>query len=209
MTESYGSNSTIIARQEAAPADFGFETDADRDAFLDTLREQASSEVVEHCDRVFSLVEGQSELVYGTGRETFRVDHYPVRNISELKVGGRSLTKGKDYRVKTPAGRPDTNAGVIQKLGSRHRRRWPRGKEIEVTYDWGYETTPPVVDRVVEDMVVEALEKADADRSSSAKSSESMDGYSVSWDNSDVSDYMTLDESKRNRLEGLRRRGTA
>ena len=208
MSEAYGSNATIIARVGADPETFGFESDTDLEDFLDTLRQQASSEIVEFCDRVFSLQTGETEIIHGTGRKTFQTRNYPVRDIQSIEIRGAELDSDH-YQIQTPPGRPDTNSGLIERIGSRHRRRWPRGNEIEVVYDWGYEEPPSVVERVVEDMVVEALEKADADRQSSAKSSESMDGYSVSWDNSDVSDYLTLDESKRNRLKPLKRMGMA
>lgn len=210
MTEAYGSTSIIISRVGAEPSGFGFEDDDETSAqdqleeFITELRERASSEVIEYCGQVFSLVEGETDVLRGSGRQEITTRNYPVQEIHAIREGSRTIDDSQ-YELVTTPGRPDRNSGRIE----RRRRRWASGREITVEYDWGYAKTPSVVDSVVEDTVVEVLEKADVDRQSSAKQSESMDGYSISWDNSDIADAITLTEAMQTRLDPLRRRGRA
>jgi len=204
---SYGSTQTIINRQGATPSDFGLENESNpQDAlknFIDDLRERASSEVEQFCDRVFDLQQGETQTLTGNGTDRIKVRNYPVVTINSIEVGASTLDSGA-YEIKSTPGNPTMNAGIINRVD---RRVWP-GRRITVDYDWGFENTPGVVKTVVEDMVVEVLEKAVADRQSNGTSSISMDGYSVSW-SSDVQDYIRLDESKRNRLRPLKRQGRA
>lgn len=200
----YGSTQTILTRQGATPEQFGFGNSTELENFVDDLREEASSEVEEHCDRVFSLQQGETETVRGNGTQRIQVRNYPVVSINSIEVRAHTVDASAYQIVQTP-GRTSMNAGIIERTD---RRVWP-DERLTVDYDWGLETPPGVVRSVVEDMVVEVLEKAVADRESSGKSSESMDGYSVSWDNSDIQQYLTLDEAKRKRLEGLTRQGVA
>jgi len=202
---SYGSRSTVITRQGATPEAFGLANQTELENFVDDLLARASSEVEEHCGRVFGEVTGETETLFGNDTKRISLDNYPVTSINSVVVGQSALDTSQ-YRIETAPGRPDRNAGIIERTD---RRVWPAGREITVDYDWGFGETPGVVKAVVEEMVVEVLEKAVVDRESSGKSSESMDGYSVSWDNSDVQDLITLDEAKRKRLEGLARQGVA
>lgn len=208
----YGSTSTIITRVGATPEAFGFDSEdadgnspqAQLEAFVDDLRARASDEAERYCDRVFGLQEGEVERIQGNGTSTISVSNYPVVAINEIRVGS-SIIDPSNYQIEGTSARTADNAGIIERVG---RRRWPR-RRITVDYDWGYESPPGVVEQVVEDAVVEVLEKAVVDRESSGKSSESMDGYQVSWDNSDAQQFQLLNESMRTKLEPLRRRGMA
>lgn len=204
---SYGSTSVIITRQGTEPADFGFEDKTDPEAeleeFIQDLQRRASDEVDRFCSRSFQLHEGVTERLRGNGTVAISLRHYPVVAINEIRVGAH-LLDGSKYQL-DDTGPPDENPGIVERVDG---RVWPP-RQIEVDYDWGWEEPPGVVEGVVEDAVVEALEKAAVDRASSAKSSESMDGYSVSWDNSDIQELVQLDEQRRTRLRPLRRRGRA
>lgn len=201
----YGDTQTIITRQGAAPGDLGFGNQSDLESFIDDLRARASSEVDQFCDRIFAQQTGETETLTGNGTERLRVRNYPVTSINSIEVGATTLDSSSYQLVSTPA-QQSRNAGIIERTD---RRVWPPNHQITVDYDWGFTETPGVVKAVVEDMVVEVLEKAVVDRNSSGKSSESMDGYSISWDNSDVEAYIRLDESKRKRLKPLKRQGVA
>lgn len=202
---SYGSTDTILTRQGGTPDQFGFANQTELEAFVDDLRARASSEVEEFCERVFGVEQGETETRQGTGTDTIRVRNYPIVAVNSVTVG-RSTLDASAYQIVQSSGRPNRNAGLIERTD---RRVFPVGRRVTIDYDWGFQETPGVVKAVVEDMVVEVLEKAVVDRESSGKSSESMDGYSISWDNSDAEDYLRLDESKRQRLEGLARQGVA
>jgi hypothetical protein len=204
---SYGSTDRVISRQGASPDDLGFGSQSDLETFIDDLREQASDEVRRYVDVELDLVENHVDYLTGNGQRIISTPNDPVRTIHRLEVSGASLTEGDDYRLKPTPGNPDQNTGRLERI----RGYWRSGAEIEIEYDWGYgdQYRPRVVDAVVEDMAVKVLEKAVVDRSSSGKSSESMDGFSVSWDNSDLQQYLTLDKAKRKRLEPLKRQGVA
>ena len=204
---SYGSTQTIINRQGASPDAFGFDdtsNPSDRlESFIDDLRDRASSEVEEYCGRVFNS-HSDTETLTGNGTDIIQVRHYPIVTINSIEVGASTLDADA-YEIEPDPGRPTRNPGLIRRTD---RRVWPT-RRITVDYQWGFQEAPSVVAQVVEDMVVEVLEKAVADRKSDGKSSQSMDGYSVSWNQSDVQDYIRLDESKRKRLKPLKRQGRA
>lgn len=200
----YGSTSLIIARTGAEPETFGVGTEEQLEEILERLQKRASSLVEEYCDRVFDTVEGHVDVVQGTGRRGISTRNYPVLEVHEIRVG--SSTIGADAYAVEEGTRPGRNAGRIIRTDG---RPWPRGRDVTIEYDWGYTETPPVVDGVVEDMVVEAHEKTAVDRASDTKQSESMDGYSVTWDTSDVQDQLALTESMRERLRPLKRQGRA
>jgi len=206
----YGSTSMIISRTGAEPDEFGFD-EGDDDAleeFIERLQAQASSLVIEFCDVVFRLVENEEDVLEGNGRRSITTRQYPVQEIHEIAVGSRTLDADQ-YELVTQRGRPDRNSGRIERAGSRHRRRWEAGRDVYIKYDWGYPETPPVVDGVVEDMVVETLERAEADRKSEGVQNESMDGFSVTYDLAEIQDYLTLTEAARDRLRPLKRQGRA
>jgi len=206
----YGSTDDIKTRTGVAPSDLGFDggdqtTAEDQlDAFIEGLREKASSLVEEYTDRVFDLVEKHVDVLYGNGRETISTRNYPVATIHSISVGNSTLDES-DYRLDEH--RDGRNSGRIERVG--RGARWPRGREIEITYNWGYSSTPPAVDKVVEDMVVEVLNNAVADRERDGKSSESMDGYSASWSVQDAQQELTLTESMQRKLDSFKRMGMA
>lgn len=208
MAGDYGSTSTILTRTGAEPESFGFE-DADNpqeelESFVDDLRERASSEVERFCDRVFGHYEEHIDVLEGNGRRTINTRNYPVTEIHSITIGRDELDENEYQLVASPSN-PTENSGRIERL----RRPWPPARDIEIVYDWGYEEPPKVVDGVVEDMVFEALERSFTARESSGKQSESMDGYSVSWNVNDVGDHLQLTESMQKRLRPLTRQGVA
>lgn len=204
----FGDTETIIARQGATPSAFGFEDAADpQDAletFVQDLQARASDEVERYCKRSFGLHQGETDVLTGNNASTISVSKYPVVAIDEIRIGAQTVDPS-NYRLQTTSSPGDENAGIIERLD---RRVWPE-RRIEVDYDWGWESPPGTVAAVVEDAVVEVLEKAVVDRRSSGKQSESMDGYSVNWDNSDHQQFKLLNDTMTRRLTPLRRRPTA
>jgi len=201
----YGSNDTIIARTGVSAEDLGFEeTTDDLDQFLTDLRDRATSAVVEYTGRTFELITGEEDRLDGNGRRVISTRQSPVRQIHEVRAGGKLLDPS-EYTLVSTRGRSDVNTGRIR----RERGVWGRSQRIRVDYDWGYGPAhrPAVVDDVVEDMVVETIQKAEIDRSAAGKQSESMDGYSVTWQDIGAEDYLRLTESMRERLQPLRRGG--
>lgn len=203
-TQTYGSTSMIISRLGTEPADFGFDDVVELEEFIERLQTYASGDVVEFTGQLFDRFENHVDVIDGTGRRAIKTKNYPVLEIHEIAEGSSRVSENK-YQLEATSGRPDRNAGVIKRLD---RRRWSR-RQITIEYDWGYDETPSAVDSVVEDMVVEALERHAAMRESQAKQTESMDGFSVTYALGDVQDYMSLTESMQERLRPLKRRGRA
>ena len=204
MPESYGDAVHVLARTGAEPETFGHGSESQLLSFIEGLLERASDEVRRYCNRSFGQHESV-DVVDGTGSTELRLRNYPVIEIESVRVGNSTLSSDA-YQIEDDPANPGQNAGILQRIDRRH---WAPNRQVRVEYVWGYESPPGVVKSVVEDAAVEALEKAEVDRAASGKSSESMDGYSVSWDTSDSRDMQVLRESHRERLRPLKRRGAA
>ena len=205
-TEAIGSTASIITRTGADADAFGFDTDGEFESFVDDLREQATSEVERYCQRRFRTVEDETDRRQGNGTDTITTRNYPVLEVHSIAVDGRTLPEDA-YRLETSPGMDDDNAGEIVRVD--RARRWDRGCEVTIEYDWGYEDPPGVAVGVVEDLVFETLERSFTARESSGKQSESMDGYSVNWSVNDAGDHLQLTEGMQTRLDPLRRTGVA
>ncbi|MCU4743468.1 hypothetical protein [Natronoglomus mannanivorans] len=216
----YGSNSVILTRTGATPEDFGLgeggyggsygltygttTADSKLNEFVDQLRGRASDEVNRYCDRVFDHYAEHVDAFEGNGRRSIRLRNYPVTEIHSVMVGSSTLDES-EYQLQRSPANPTENAGVIE----RKRGVWPRTRDVVITYDWGYETTPPAIDSVVEDMVVTVLNEATAERNAAGVQSESMDGHSVTWSLVDAQERLTLTEAHEKKLDRYKRVGMA
>lgn len=209
----YGDIETIITRTAATPETLGFDDDPDGfESFIEGLQKRASSQVERYCDRSFELVENHTDRLSGNGASTLSTKGDPVVEIHSVRVGGQELTDGHDYELERDDLGLGENTGRLRRLrGGRLAGRWRRNATITVEYDFGYtdETRPAVVDSVVEDMVVAVLNEAEAERKASGTQSESMDGYSVTWDLVDAAERLQLTESMERKLDSLAVQGVA
>lgn len=176
----------------------------DLDSLIDDLNERASSTIDAYCNRDFEDHAGFVETLDGNGRGSIRLTGYPVRSVSTVKVGGSTLSSD-EYRVKSdsPAWVGE-NGGILERKGA----AWPDGWEnLEVTYDWGYTTPPPEIQQVASELVVEALRSAAANDKGAGGGAQSysMDGFSVSFDDSLKSLVGLLDTGQREVLDKHRR----
>jgi len=203
----YGNTDTILTRTGAGPSTFGFDDESDPDQelqnFVESLQDRASSIVEKYCGRRFDEVTNFEERLTGNGAEVIAVDGDPIRQVHSISEGGQALAQGRDYELAKDPLDPDDSTGRIRRLHSGRPARWRHGSSIVVEYDFGYTdgSRPQVVDQVVEDMVVLVLNEADALRQSSAKQSESMDGYAVTWSVPDAADRLQLTESMERKLD--------
>ena len=204
---SYGDTSTIVTRTGASAEAFGFDTEAEFESFVDDLRERASSEVDRYTGVRWELFENHVDVVKGTGRRHLSTRNDPVREIHSVREGSRELVEDDDYRLLTVEGNPDENIGRLERIDG----RWRPHLDVEIEYDFGYTEAnrPLVIDGVVEDMVVAALNAANAERKADGLESESMDGFSASYALQSANDRLQLTESMRERLKPLRRMGVA
>lgn len=160
-----------------------------------TVLVQVSSQIDAYCDRDFAVHE-ITETRNGTGRSTFRLLHYPVIEIDTLTADGVVLTEGTDYVV--------SRSGIVERIGTTWRQA---RRNIEITYTYGYETTPAAVVGICEDIVANALGNVARNVAAKGASSMSMDGYSVAY--SELSRVAMLAPEQTAILDRYRRIGGA
>lgn len=200
----YGDTETIITRTAATPETLGFDEDEEFETFIEGLQDRASSHVERYCDRSFALVANATDRLEGNGAGVISTNGDPVVEVHSVRIGSRDLDEGDDYELVDDDLGLEENTGRLRRLrGGRLGGRWRRNAEVVVEYDYGYddESRPQVVDSVVEDMVVSVLNEAEAERKAGGVQSESMDGYSVTWDLTDAAERMQLTESMERKLD--------
>ena len=146
---SYGSTTTIITRQGATPEQFGFANETNpQDAletFIDGLRAQASSEVEEHCERIFGEVTGE-------------VDRLESRNES-LREEAESLREG-DVDADVVQDQRDRIAFLETAVDQLQRRRSGRADDEKSTAGDELDATADLSALVQTDPVSERIERA-------------------------------------------------
>ena len=180
----YGDATIIKQRSGIAPDDLSNVADqTELDALIQNLNERGSDAIERWCSRDFEHHTNDTAVLDGNGRldedghGRIRLEGRPILSISEIRINGTSLPSD-EYRIVPLTGKPETNVGVIQ----RKHDPWPEGWEnIEVDYDWGYQSPPSGVRAVAEDLVIDALRAAQRNNSGGAVVSESMDGFSVRY----------------------------
>jgi hypothetical protein len=200
----YGDVEMIKERSGIAASDLSNISDStDLDDLIQSLNERASNAIERWCNRGFEHHTGETAVLDGNGKRDkdghgrIRVDGWPIDNISDIRIDGDSLDSS-DYRIVTLDGQPDTNVGVIQRKNSPFPEGWGN---VEVDYDWGYQNTPPAVQAVAEDLVIDELRTTKGDDRGLGAQSVSMDGYSVTYFESSVE----RSERHKDRLQPFRR----
>lgn len=208
----YADTTRVRERSGVAPSDLDLEdrdTDADvdeddLDILIGELNELASETIDDYCQRDFEQHTAYTETLDGNGRQSIRLTGYPVISVDTVKVGDSALD-ASDFRVKedSPAWVGE-NAGILERKGARFPDGW---ENVEVTYDWGYATPPGSVRNVAEELVVDALRAAVANKKGAkgGAQSYSMDGFSVSFSESLSKTVGQLNESQKEQLKAHRR----
>lgn len=203
----YGSVETVKVRTAATQETFGFSTEQELDDFIATNLEEASSEIDRYCNRTFRLVENHTETIQGNGSKTVQLRNYPVQTIHSLEQNGTVLSEGEDFELKDRRSFDGENNGILKRLG--RGLVWRNFAEYEIEYDWGYPETeiPHVLDSVANEMVVDTLNEAEAERKAEGLENVSMDGYSVSYAVVDAQNKGVIRQEQLDRLKALRRPG--
>lgn len=178
-------------------------TEDDLDELIGELGEQASDTVDRYCRRTFTKTT-ETVAVDGTGRRSLRLPGYPVISISSVTVGDDDLA-ADEYRIRDDDSTlPDDNSGILERKSGTFPDRW---ENVEISYTWGYETTPPSVVSVAEELVISALRSAAAGTSGAQKGAQSfsMDGFSVTFDDSVHSLIGQLTPEQKEQLDDHRR----
>lgn len=202
---SYADATTVKQRSGVDAGDLGL-TDSEFDALIAELNDQASDTIEEYCRRDFEHHADDSIEIDGNGRDAIRLPGYPVESIASVAVGEESPTTldADEYRVRDNPAHPGENAGVLE----RRKAVWPEGWEnVQVEYTWGYSTTPASIERVADDLVIEALQAAAKDAKGKGATSLSLDGFSVSFPEGGL--RVDLDELQKSTLDDHRRVVTA
>jgi len=188
MANKYGTTSVIKDKWGGTYDDIGLSTSSDLDTLIDAINEEASDLVDRYCRRDFAYHSGVTEHYDGTGRKTFATQGYPIVDISGLTYNNNELSgAGEDYRIKkattigsdSVSGATPSNAGILEKYAGVWREGW---ENIEITYTYGFENPPPQIRGLVEDMVVNVLQRIQQSYESEGVQSVSMDGFSVSYE---------------------------
>lgn len=208
----YADPQRVRERSGVEPSDLDLEDrdgdgtvdEADLDALIAELNGLASETVAGYCMRDFGHHTGYTETLDGNDRQSIRLRGYPVISVTSVQVGDGTLDSA-DYRVKkdSPAWAGE-NAGILERKGAVFPSGWDN---VEVTYDWGYKSPPGAVVSVAEDLVVDALRAAVANKkgAKSGVQSYSMDGFSVSFSESLQSTTGKLTPEQKAQLDDYRR----
>lgn len=200
----YGSVETVKARTDPDFETFGFANESELDAWIETNLEEASSAIDGFCRRSFGEQSVTGEEASVINATEIRVTNYPVTSITEIREGD-TVVDEDDYRITPTSNMPDRNAGVIERTDGTWRRRiLAGGPDIEVDYEFGFESVPPVVDSVANEMVINIINEAEAEIASNRTQSLSMDGYSVTFDVVDMAQKGAIQQAQLDRLRGLR-----
>lgn len=185
-SDSYGDVQSVLTQVGVGPDDIDFGTHASLEQYVEKLLGRASQEIDDYTGRPLVHEEGRQEAVDGTGRETLKLNNYPVLDVQSIQVGNSTLDP-EHYRA--------DRSGIVERRG-----RWPDGwGNITVVYDWGYPDGHGTAETVAEEMVITALQRAVIENQSNGMSSVSMDGYSVSYD--DVSRQVEMADEHKERLK--------
>jgi len=213
MTQ-YGSVDQVIARTAATADTLGFSTDQELRDFITTNLEEASSEIDRYCNRTFGLVEGETESRFGNDSATIQLEHGPIQTINSVEESGETLTQGTDFEIKDRESFSGENSGILRRLEdgeAPYAERWREYARYSFDYDWGYVDGewPAVLDNVANEMVINRLNEAAAERAASGTESISMDGYSVSYAVVDAAQKGEIAQAQLERLKSLREPGIA
>lgn len=203
----YGSVDQVIARTAATADTLGFSTDQDLRDFITTNLEEASDEIDRYCHKTFELQTGEVETRFGNDSKTIQLNNKPVDTINTVKENGTTLTQGTDYKLLSDAF--GENNAVLKRLedgDEPYNERWWSYQQYEFDYDWGYPSGnwPGVLDNVANEMVINRLNEAAAERSADGTESISMDSYSVQYAVVDAAQKGTITNQQLQRLNDLR-----
>lgn len=198
---SYGSVQTVIQRTAATADTFGFDTEQELTDFVQTNLDQASSAIDDYCGRDFELHTGEVSYRTRTDRRTLRVPKRPLVNIQSIEDESGDTIDPSEYRIKDDSMR-NGNSGRIER--TERKSSWLPHREYIITYDWGYESVPGIVTSVANELVIDTLNEAAAERSASGLESVSMDGYSVQYAIVDAANKGAITAAQKGRLDNLR-----
>jgi len=198
----YGAKETVKKRTGTTAEALGI-AQKEYDDLLDKLLEQASRGVDDYCGRIFYKETDFTEYLRGNGRRVISVRHYPIISISEIKTGDDVVDTDK-YRI-VEKGPPFGNSGRIRRTNGGY---W-YNQEHEINYDYGFDTTPKPINKIVEGMVVRVVNEANAEVKASGADSVSMDGYSITFGTVKAEDLIRLTEAQEKKLDRYRKPAVA
>lgn len=153
----YGDATEIKNRADVDKDDLNL-TQPEFDTLVTSARNNASEAVEDYCQRDFEKHTTHVDKLDGNGRDTIRLRAYPVLTLTEVKIDG-DVEDASEYRLKPSPDLPDRmNSGILEKKSG----VWPKPdpddwENIEVTYDYGFDPTPEVVNDIVNDLAVRDL----------------------------------------------------
>ena len=197
----YGNADVVIKRTGADAETLGFDSESDLEEFVGDRLAEASDSINRYTNRTFELHEDEQSFIrVNRSTREIRVPKRPLVEIHELKSTSKTLSES-DYRIKDDSMLPDLNAGIIERTD--HRTRFRPGVEYAVSYDWGFEDVPGVVDSVANELAIDSLNEMEAEIKAGGTSNISMDGYSVTYDVANAAEKGTITDQQLSRLDNL------
>ncbi len=192
----YGDPNIIKNRTGTTAEALGL-TEVRYELMLRNLLHKASRRLERYCGIPFYEITGFTERKRGEGRRRITLKNYPVTNIQEVKTGD-SVLDPKYYEI-VDEGEIYQNVGTLRRIDG----RWT-SRDIKITYDYGFQKTPPEVSGVAEEIVLRLVNEANAEVKASGANSISMDGYSVDFGTVNAEDKLRLTEAQRERLDNFK-----
>ncbi len=164
---------------------------------LRNLLNKASRRIDHYCGTPFYKVTDFTERRSGNGRKRITLKNYPVLEVKEVKDGD-SVIDSDLYEI-VNVGEPYNNVGTLRHITG----HWTHN-DLRITYDYGFENTPPEVRDIAEEIVLRIVNEANAEVKASGAESMSMDGYSVTFGTVSAEEKVRLTKEHRNRLDNYK-----
>lgn len=192
----YGDVQNVKDRTGVEYSDLGFSSSTDLDDFITELLERASEYIERFTQREFTSNDA-TKTIDGKGSRSFMVPDHPVISISSIKIDGDTID-ASNYKLKEPSGYRANNSGVVVRTDG---GRWPYGNQnIEISYTWGYSTTPGPVKDVAEEIAADMLQTAVNNYKTGGLDSMNIEGFQTQFE-----DRFALNSSQRERLKPFKK----
>lgn len=193
----YGTTDEVKKRSGVEYDDLNVDDSVDLDEFIEKQLGYASDHINVYCQRDFEFHEDETEKYSGNGQDTIALRNFPVVDVSSVEVNGSEIDEDA-YRIEGGTSYSRENSGVLKRVDG---DVWRQGVlNIVVTYTWGYESVPDVVNDIAVEMAVDALKSAVNNYKTGGLDSMSIEGFQTKF-----TDRHTLDESQRGRLRPFKK----
>jgi len=150
MATTYTDYATVKKNTDVLYTDLGFATDTEFNSFIDDLILIAEQMIDDYCERTFKKILGAVEEYDGGGSRYLFLKHTPIISVTSIKTRGSKTDTWQTL---------DSNLYYIYRDYIYYSSRWPIGNQnIQLTYDYGYNSPPKTISGVCIRMVHNMLQ---------------------------------------------------